>query len=59
MKLFNFFKKKSTLKKSKNDIDECISKRLILEKKLKFDSKLVRNNSILVLKDFENIDYAD
>jgi hypothetical protein len=31
----------------------------ILEKKLKIESELVRENSMLVLKEFEEIDYAD
>jgi hypothetical protein len=34
-------------------------KRLILEKKLKIESDLVRAESINVLNDFEGIDYAD
>ena len=34
-------------------------KRLILEKKLKFESDLVRAESLNVLTDFEGIDYAD
>ena len=56
----------SSIKKPQNNyINEAIAyynkfqKRLILEKKLKLESELVRNNSISVLKDFENIDYAD
>ena len=36
-----------------------VQKRQILEKKLKEESSLVRKESINVLKDFENIDYAD
>ena len=34
-------------------------RRLILEKKLKMESDLVKKDSILVLKDFEEIDYVD
>ncbi|MDO9254373.1 MAG: hypothetical protein Q7U54_02585 [Bacteroidales bacterium] len=34
-------------------------KRLILEKKLKIESELVRAESLKVLNDFEGIDYAD
>ena len=34
-------------------------KRQVLEKQLKAESKLVRNESISVLKEFENLDYAD
>ena len=56
----------SSIKKPQNNyINEAIAyynkfqKRLILERKLKFESELVRDNSISVLKDFENIDYAD
>lgn len=33
--------------------------REILEKKLKFESLLVREESMNVLKEFENIDYAN
>lgn len=36
-----------------------LQRRLLLEKKLKSDSDLVKNDSINVLKDFEKIDYAD
>jgi len=36
-----------------------IQKRLILEKKLKKESELVKMDSISVLKEFEDIDYAD
>jgi predicted transcriptional regulator len=36
-----------------------VQKRQILEKKLKAESSLVKKESINVLKDFENIDYAD
>lgn len=34
-------------------------KRLILEKRLKKESDLVKKESLSVLKDFENIDYVD
>lgn len=34
-------------------------RRQLLEKRLKSDSELVKNESIKVLKDFEKIDYAD
>lgn len=34
-------------------------KRLMLEKKLKNESELVKTESLTVLKDFEGIDYAD
>ncbi len=33
--------------------------RLILEKRLKSDSDLVKNDSINILKDFEGFDYVD
>jgi len=36
-----------------------IKKRQILEHKLKRESELVKKESLSVLKDFENIDYAD
>lgn len=36
-----------------------IQKRAILEKKLKTESKIVRADSVKVLKEFEKIDYAD
>ncbi|HMP29642.1 MAG TPA: hypothetical protein PKD85_08575 [Saprospiraceae bacterium] len=36
-----------------------IQKRQIVEKKLKFESNLVRQESMQILKDFENIYYAD
>jgi len=34
-------------------------KRLMLEKKLKIESDLVKTDSLTVLKDFGGIDYAD
>lgn len=56
----------STIKKPRNRyINEAIDyynrlqKRLIIEKKLKKDSELVKKDSMSVLKDFEEIDYAD
>lgn len=36
-----------------------LQRRQILEKRLKKDSDLVKNDSIKVLKDFERIDYVD
>ena len=36
-----------------------VQKRQILEKKLKVESNLVKKDSINILNDFENIDYAD
>ena len=36
-----------------------LQRRLILEKKLKSDSDLIKNDSIDVIQDFERIDYAD
>ncbi|MFC2087046.1 hypothetical protein ACFLSA_02655 [Bacteroidota bacterium] len=36
-----------------------LQRRLILEKRLKIESKLVKADSMSVLKDFEEIDYAD
>ncbi len=36
-----------------------IQKRLIIEKRLKSDSELVKIESLSVLKDFERIDYVD
>ena len=36
-----------------------IQKRKILEKRLKVESEIVKSDSMKVLKDFENIDYAD
>ena len=36
-----------------------LQRRQILEKRLKIDSDLVKNDSINVLKDFERIDYVD
>jgi hypothetical protein len=36
-----------------------LQKRQILEKRLRSDSDLVKNDSLSVLKDFERIDYVD
>jgi predicted transcriptional regulator len=36
-----------------------IQKRQLLEKKLKTESALVKNDSLTVLKEFEKMDYAD
>lgn len=36
-----------------------LQKRLLLEKKLKNESELVMKDSMTVLKEFEEIDYAD
>lgn len=41
------------------DFYNKIQKRLVLEKRLKEESNLVKINSLEVLKEFENIDYAD
>jgi len=56
----------SRIKKPRNRyINEAIAyynklqKRLILEKKLRKESDLVKSNSLDVLKQFEKIDYAD
>ena len=56
----------SRLKKPRNRyINEALAyynrlqKRLILEKKLRKESDLVKTDSLDVLKQFENMDYAD
>ncbi len=56
----------SRIKKPRNryinealDFYNKFQKRLILEKKLKKESNLVKSDSLDVLKQFENIDYAD
>jgi hypothetical protein len=36
-----------------------LQRRQILEKRLRSDSDLVKNDSIKILKDFERIDYVD
>jgi hypothetical protein len=56
----------SGLKKPRNRyINEAIAfynryqKRLLLERKLKKESNMVREDSVRVLKEFEDIDYVD
>jgi len=56
----------SRIKKSRNRyINEAIEyynrlqKRIFLEKKLKYESNLVKDNSMKVLKEFEELDYGD
>jgi hypothetical protein len=56
----------SGLKKPRNRyINEAIAfynryqKRLLLEKKLKKESDMVREDSVRILKEFEDIDYVD
>ncbi len=56
----------SRIKKPRNRyINEAIEyynrfqRRLILEKRLKRESNLVKKDSMLVLKDFEDIDYVN
>ena len=56
----------SGIKKSRNRyINEALNyynrfqRRLILEKKIKMESDLVKKDSMSVLKDFEEIDYVD
>ena len=56
----------SRIKKPRNRyINEALNyynrlqRRLILEKKLQKESELVKNDSMSVLKDFEEIDYVD
>ena len=41
------------------DLYNKLQQKQILEEKLKKESNLVRDDSMSVLKDFENIDYAD
>ena len=36
-----------------------VQKKIMLEKKLKKESELVKNESMSVLKEFENIDYGN
>lgn len=55
-----------TVKKSRNryindavDYYNRIQRRLILEKRMRQESGLVKENSMSVLKDFEEIDYVD
>ncbi len=56
----------SRIKKSRNryineaiDYYNRVQKRLILEKKLKKESDLVKQDSMSILKEFEEIDYVD
>ena len=56
----------SSIKKPRNRyINEAIAyynrlqKRLLLEKKLKAESEMVKNDSLKVLKEFEEVDYVD
>lgn len=56
----------SRIKKPRNRyINEAIEyynrlqRRLIIEKKLQFESALIKNESMQVLKEFEEFDYAD
>ena len=56
----------SRIKKPRNRyINEAIEyynrlqKRLLLEKRLKEESKLVKDDSMNILKEFEEIDYVD
>ena len=56
----------SKIKKPRNryinealDFYNKMQRRQMLEKKLKKESELVKNDSMSVLKDFEEIDYAD
>jgi hypothetical protein len=41
------------------DFYNKVQKRQILEQRIKAESSLVKKDSMDVLKDFENIDYAD
>ena len=56
----------SRIKKPRNRyINEAIEyynklqRRLFLEKRLKFESELVKDDSMTVLNEFEEVDYAD
>ena len=56
----------SSLKKPRNryinealDYYNKLQRRQLLEKKLKTESELVKNDSMKVLEEFEDIDYAD
>ena len=56
----------SSIKKPRNryinealDYYNRLQRRLILEKRLKKESNLVKKDSMSVLKDFEEIDYVD
>ncbi len=41
------------------DYYNSLQRRLFLEKKLKKESELVKNDSMKVLKEFEEVDYVD
>jgi hypothetical protein len=56
----------SSIKKPRNryinealDYYNRLQRKIILEKKLKLESNLVKKDSMLVLKDFEEVDYVD
>ncbi len=56
----------SKMKKPRNryinealDYYNRLQRRLIIEKRLKKESEIVKNDSMSVLKDFEEIDYDD
>ena len=56
----------SRMKKPRNryinealDYYNRLQRRLIIEKRLKIESELVKKNSISVLKEFEEVDYVD
>ena len=56
----------SRIKKPRNryfneaiDYYNRLQTRLLLEKRLKKESELVKNDSMTILKEFEEIDYAD
>ena len=56
----------SRMKKPRNryinealDYYNRLQRRLIIEKRLKKDSELVKKDSMLILKEFEDIDYVD
>jgi len=56
----------STVKKSRNryinealDYYNKLQQRMILEKKMKKESDLVKDSSMSILKDFEEIEYVD
>ncbi|MEX0982179.1 MAG: hypothetical protein WD577_08080 [Bacteroidales bacterium] len=56
----------SRIKKPRNryfneaiDYYNRLQRRLLLEKRLKKESELVKNDSMTILKEFEEIDYAD
>ena len=56
----------SSIKKPRNryinealDYYNKLQRRIILEKRLKKESEIVGKDSMIILKDFEEIDYAD